>query len=55
MALKFSFFSCGSAIALGMAWHLNSGFWNIFIDTMLGFIYVSYKVTQILTKFYGVI
>ncbi len=54
MASKFSFFPCGSSIALGMAWNLDSGFWNILIDTILGWIYVGYKVSQIFIKFYGV-
>lgn len=33
-------------IALGIAWHLDSGFWNILGDFLLGWIYVSYKLAQ---------
>ncbi len=40
------FGSMGSFIALGMAWHLDSGFLNILIDTILGWIYIGYKISQ---------
>ncbi len=36
----------GEGIALGVAWHLDHGFWNILLDTILGWIYVAYKLTQ---------
>lgn len=35
-------------IALGMAWHLDSGFWNVLLDCCLGWIYVGFKVSQLL-------
>jgi hypothetical protein len=36
----------GCWIALGIAWHLDSGFWNIFFDTLLGWIYIGFKLAQ---------
>lgn len=38
----------GTYIALGIGWHLDSGFWNIFVDAFLGWIYVGYKISQLL-------
>lgn len=35
----------GCWIALGMSWHLDSG-WGVFFDTLLGWIYVGYKLAQ---------
>ena len=43
--------SVSHSIALGIAWHLDSGFWNILIDAFLGWIYVAYKVTQYVWPF----
>lgn len=42
---KYTFVN-GMLAALGMSWVLDNGFWNILIDTLLGWIYVSYKITQ---------
>jgi hypothetical protein len=39
-------FATGKMLALGMAWHLDSGFWSILIDTLLGWIYVGFKVAE---------
>lgn len=36
----------GMLVAIGIAWHLDSGFWNIFIDAILGWIYVAFKLAQ---------
>lgn len=36
----------GSWVALGMAWHLDKGF-DVVIDMFLGWVYVSYKLTQL--------
>lgn len=41
------------SIALGMAYCLDNGFWNILLDTLLGGIYIAYKITQIVIKFVG--
>jgi len=38
--------ACGHCLALGMAWHLDNGFWSIFFETLLGWIYVAYKITE---------
>jgi hypothetical protein len=43
--------SCGHSMALGLAWHLDSGFCSIFIDAMLGWVYVAYKVAQYIWPF----
>lgn len=39
----------GNSLALGMAWHLDNGFFTILGETFLGWIYVAYKLTE---KFY---
>ncbi len=36
----------GQALALGISWHLDSGFFNILVDTILGWVYVAYKISQ---------
>lgn len=41
----------GDSLALGIAWHLDSGFWNILIDAFLGWIYVAYKLAQYIWPF----
>jgi hypothetical protein len=46
--LDYELFSVGRLLALGMAWHFYSGFWNIFLDTFLGWIYVGYKCVKLL-------
>jgi hypothetical protein len=46
-------FSTINLIALGMAWYLDNGFWSILLDTLLGSVYISYKITQIIVKYYG--
>ena len=33
-------------IALGVAWHLDNGFWSILIDSLLGWVYIAYKTAQ---------
>jgi len=43
--MKFRFFS-GSTAALGLAWHLDNGFWNIFWDTFMGWAYVAYELAK---------
>jgi hypothetical protein len=35
----------GCWIALGMAWHLDSGI-DVLIDSLLGWIYVGFKIAQ---------
>lgn len=39
-------FASGKMIALGMAWHLDNGFWTILGESLLGWVYVGYKVAQ---------
>ena len=39
-------FGSGECLALGMSWHLDNGFWNIFIDTFIGWMCVGFKVSQ---------
>jgi hypothetical protein len=39
------YFASGSSLAFGMAWHLDNGP-GVIIDTILGWVYVSYKLTQ---------
>ena len=41
----------GQSIALGIAWHLDSGFWDIFFDCILGWIYIGFKISQLLWPF----
>jgi len=36
----------GMSWALGITWHIDSGFWSILTNTLLGWIYVAYKLTQ---------
>lgn len=36
----------GQMIALGVSWHMDHGFWKILGETLLGWVYVSYKITQ---------
>jgi len=36
----------GSSVAFGFAWHLDYGFWSLLIDTLLGWVYVAYKVAE---------
>ena len=43
--------SCGNSLALGIAWHLDYGFWSILGDALLGWIYVGYKVAQFVWPF----
>lgn len=38
--------SFGHSLALGVAWHLDTGFWSILFDTLLGWVYVGYKFAQ---------
>ncbi len=38
--------SIGAWVALGMAWHLDNGFWAILGEALLGWVYVGYKVAQ---------
>lgn len=38
--------SIGAWVALGMAWHLDNGFWTILGEALLGWVYVGYKVAQ---------
>lgn len=40
------FMLSGYAAALGMAWHLDKGFCTILGETLLGWAYVSFKLTQ---------
>lgn len=44
--IPFDLEEMGMCLALGMAWHLDNGFWNIFIDALLGWIYVAFKLSQ---------
>lgn len=39
-------FFMGDALALGVSWHLDSGFWNILLDTLLGWIYIGFKAAE---------
>lgn len=36
----------GCWIALGMSWHLDSGFWDILADALLGWVYIGFKISQ---------
>lgn len=40
------FITSGKFIALGVAWHLDNGFWSILGEALLGWVYVGYKVAQ---------